>query len=415
MENFSQERRQYHPGDLIEVQLDTVAFGGEAVGRLDGLVVFVQGGIDGEKVLAQVLQVKKSYLRAEIKRVLESSSFRADPFCPVFGQCGGCQYQHIEYAHQLALKETQVQDALERIGRLKDFSLKPIKASPHPYGYRSRVDFHLVEEDEGLKIGFVGLDGRNIVDMNECPISSSTINDAFQTMRDEIRQGRLEIPRWVEFIKFWDTSEGPRYYFLNGKGQVDLKGDAFITLEICGKRFRIPPLSFFQVNLEMIPDLVDCVEEFLDLRGDEFLLDGFCGVGLFAILLAPKLRFCVGIESDRSAVEYARINAKENGVQNCEFFDRSVEKILKHPERFLKETPDRVILDPTRAGCEPSILESLSNLKVTRIVYVSCNPTTLARDIAFLNGKGYTLEKVQPLDLFPQTKHCEVVASIIKK
>jgi 23S rRNA (uracil1939-C5)-methyltransferase len=404
--------QKYHPGDLIEIRLDAVAFGGEAVGRLDHLVVFVQGGIDGERVLVEVLQTKKSYLRAKVREVLESSPNRIDPPCPVFGACGGCQYQHINYEHQLMLKETQVREALERIGRLKDFSLMPIKASPHSFGYRSRVDFHLAEEKERMKIGFIGLDGRNIVDMNECPISSPAINTTFQTMRSEIQQGRLEIPRWVEFIKFWDTAEGVKYYFLNPKGQVDLKGDAFITLEVCGKRFKIPPLSFFQVNLEMIPDLVSCVEEFLDLSGHEFLLDAFCGVGLFAILFASKVRFCAGIESDRGAVEYARINAKENQIQNCEFFDRSVEKILKHPERFLKETPDRVILDPTRAGCEVSILESLSNLKVPRIVYVSCNPTTLARDIAFLNGKGYTLEKVQPLDLFPQTKHCEVVASL---
>jgi 23S rRNA (uracil1939-C5)-methyltransferase len=315
----------------------------------------------------------------------------------------------------LTLKEAQVKEAFERIGRLKELSLKPIKASPSPFNYRSRVDFHLSKREEREKIGFIGLDGRQVVDVSRCPITSSVINDVYQTMREEVRLGRLEIPPWVEFIKFWETLEGVKYYFLNGKGQVDLRGDEFITLSVCEKKFKIPPLSFFQVNLAMIQDLVNCVEEFLDLQGDEFLLDAYCGVGLFAILLAPKVKNCIGIESDISAVEYARINAKENDVQNCEFLDRSVEKILKHPERFFKQAPDRVILDPTRAGCEVSVLNSLVKLNVSRIVYVSCNPTTLARDVAFLNERGYTLEKVQPLDLFPQTKHCEVVASIIKK
>lgn len=410
----------YQAGDLIEVQLERVAFGGEAVGRLanppssdlSGLVIFVRGGLDGERVMARITHVKKNLLKADVTEVLTPSAHRVQPLCSVYGQCGGCQYQHIDYAHQLCLKEAQVRDSLERIGRLKDFELEPIAGSPDPFHYRNRVDFHIFQGTQDFKIGFVNQEGRRVIDVEDCPISAEAIVSAYQQVRAKIRQGQFEIPGWAQVIKFWDTAEGPRHFLLNLHGKVPFTENTPLVLNVAGKKFKAHPLSFFQVNLPMIEKMAECVERFLDLRGNEFLFDGYCGVGLFAILLGNKVRSCVGAESDPHAIEYAKLNAQENGVTHCEFWNKSVEKILKHPERFFKEKPDRVILDPTRAGCDPMVLEALVKLEIPKIVYVSCNPTTLARDLGILKDKGYILKKAKPFDLFPQTKHCEVVALI---
>ncbi|MBI1870397.1 MAG: class I SAM-dependent RNA methyltransferase [Chlamydiae bacterium] len=409
MENPSSK---YCFGDLIELQLDSIAFGGEAVARLDGLVIFVEGGIDGEKVLAEVIQVKKKFLRARVKEILEPSSHRIKPSCSVFGECGGCQYQHIDYPHQLKIKENQVRDALERIGRLKDFEIEPIIGSSQAYGYRSRVDFHVVRDRDEIKIGFVNRSNESVIDVDHCPITSPQINQAYQMLRQKILKGEDHIPEWTQGIKFWETENGVEEFFLSHCGKVDLRGFEFISLKVDGKTFKVPPLSFFQVNLETIPFLIQCVRDFLELKGDEFLLDTYCGVGLFGVFLGSKVRKCVGVESDESAISFAKINAQENGLSNCKFVEKSVEKFLKQGKKDLGESPDRIILDPTRAGCTPSVLESLVTLGTPQVVYVSCNPTTLARDLSFLVKKRYHLDRIQPIDLFPQTQHCEVVVSL---
>jgi 23S rRNA (uracil1939-C5)-methyltransferase len=404
----------YQTGDLLELSLESVAFGGESIARHEGMVVFVEGGIDGEKVWAEITQVKKSFLRARVKEVLQASPHRIHPACEVYGRCGGCQYQHISYEHQLTLKENQVREVFERIGRFKDVPLLPILASPNPFHYRTRVDFHYDLFKGTEKLGFFDVDGRFVVDLEECPISTQGINTEFGRLREDLKSGALAMPDWVEVVKFWDTRDGVESFFMNTRGQMDLRNIEQIVLKVCGKEFQIHPLSFFQVNTEMIPFLAQTVGAYLDLKGNEFLLDAYGGVGLFAILLAHRVRKCFGIEADKNAVRLARMNAEANGVGNCEFIDKSVEKIMKHPERFFQEIPDRVILDPTRAGCERMVLDALIKMKVPVIVYVSCNPATLARDLEILCSNGYSLDKIQPLDLFPQTKHCEAVARVTR-
>ncbi len=410
----------YQAGDLIEVQLDRVAFGGEAVGRLanppsadlSGLVVFVRGGLDGEKVIAEITHIKKNFLKAAVKEVLIASPHRVQPICSVYGRCGGCQYQHVEYSHQLRLKESQVKESLERIGRLSHFEMESIFGSPKEFNYRNRVDFHIFHGQETLKMGFVDEDNRKVLDIESCPISAENINTLFHEIREKNRKGELEIPRWAQVVKCWDTLDGAKSYFLNLHGRVPFTENDPLTLEVCSKKFKVHPLSFFQVNLPVVEEMVRTVERFLDLKGNEFLFDGYCGVGLFAILLASKVKFCVGAEADSHAIDYAKMNAQNNQVSNVEFWNKSVEKILKHPERFFKQTPDCAIIDPTRAGCDPFVLEALAKLKISKLVYVSCNPTTLARDLGFLSEHGYAVKKIRPFDLFPQTKHCEVVAMI---
>jgi len=404
----------YKTGDILELFLESVAFGGECIARHQGMVVFVEGGIDGEKVSAEITQVKKSFLRARVKEVFQASPHRDRPACSVYGHCGGCQYQHISYKHQLTLKENQVREVFERIGKFKNVPVLPIIASLDALHYRTRVDFHYDLFKGTEKLGFFDVNGRFVVDLEECPISTEGINAKYLHLRQDLKSGAFAMPEWVEVIKFWDARDGVESFLMNTRGQMDLKGIEQIVLKVCGKDFKIHPLSFFQVNTRMIPILAHTVESYLDLKGNEFLLDAYGGVGLFAILLAHRVRKCFGIEADKNAVRLARMNARDNGIGNCEFIDKSVEKIMKHPERFFQEIPDRVILDPTRAGCERMVLDALIGMKIPVIVYVSCNPATLARDAEILCSSGYSLDKIQPLDLFPQTKHCEAVARLTR-
>lgn len=407
-----QEHRTYQPGDVIELTLDSVAFGGESIGRHEGCVVFVLGGIEGETISAEVMEVKKNFIRAALREVLNPSPHRVRPECAVYGVCGGCQYQHVDYAHQLILKQNQVRETLERLGGLRDAPVLPAIGSFEPYGYRSRVEFHVRQGAGGFRMGFVETNGRNIVDVAQCPISTPGINQNLLDLRKDLSGAKTVLPGWVKLIKFWDAGDGVHAVWMSPRGEVDLHGKEYICINVCSKKFYVPLLSFFQVNLGLIETLVSSVEASLQLDSQHRLLDAYCGVGLFAITLASRVKSCLGIEADQEAVRYARRNAAENGIVNCAFLDKSVDKVLKHPERYLNEIPDRVILDPTRAGCERRGLETLSALRVERLVYVSCNPATFARDAGILCSRGYRLESVQPIDLFPQTRHCELVASL---
>ena len=413
-EDLRVKTHSYQAGDQAELTIDEVVFGGEGLARLEGLVVFVPGVAEGERVRVEITQVKKDFLRAELIEILISSPHRIVPRCSIYGRSGGCQYQHIDYDAQLRIKESQIRDVLERIGRFKNVLMKPIIRSPLPWAYRTRVDFHVRLKDNEIKVGFVENDGRTVVEVGECPISTAGINQSLQSLRESLQKGLSEMPNWVRNLKFWDSRDGVQYILMNSRGDIDLRGIEFVRLSVSDMEFKVPPLSFFQVNIGMIESMVKCMDEFFCFSGKEFLLDAYCGVGLFTLLLAKKVRRSMGIESDTQAIEFAKRNARENGLINCEFLAKSVEKISKHPEKYLDEKPDCVILDPTRAGCERVVLDALLDMGPEKIAYVSCHPPTLARDLEILCQEGYHLSQVQPMDLFPQTKHCEVIACLEK-
>ncbi|MDP3980740.1 MAG: class I SAM-dependent RNA methyltransferase [Chlamydiota bacterium] len=411
----------FHVGDEFVLRIDNVAFGGDGVGRIDDCVVFVRGALDTELVKVKVYEVKRSYIKADTLSVIEASPERVQPLCPVYGLCGGCQYQHVSYNKQLSLKESQVRDIIERIGHIKEFDMKPILPSPKPYHYRSRVEIHIRKIEGQLKAGYKSFHNRQLVDISACPIASAPINDAFKQFRsspseETITQNNVpsiySLPVWVRYTRFWDSLQGVGMYHHGHDGRVTYEGSSIIQQSVEGKRFSMMHDSFFQVNLDMIGKMAETLTWMLDLKKNDFLLDCYSGVGLFSVFLAGLVRRCVGIESDKKASEQARVNAIENGLSNCEFIGKSVEKVLLHALDNLGERPNKVILDPARPGCTDKVLHALGHLRPERIAYVSCNPPTLARDLVYFCENGYVIDGIQPLDLFPQTKHCEVIVNL---
>jgi len=385
-------------GNTIEVKIADIAFGGDGVGRIEGQVVFVPFTMVGERVEAEIVRREKQFVRARLVHVLQPSPQRTQPRCLHFGECAGCQYQHMPYAVQCEIKTKQVRDVMERIGKLEAPLVKPILPSPIEYGYRSKINLH---PRQG-KLSYVGWDGRAF-EVKECHIAAPAIDRV-------IREGKTK-----------PAGRGDVVYRANSKGdffQHDLSdgsGDPeFIEHLGEGLELRLPINSFFQSNLAMAPAMLEAVRERVAAGGVCFVIDGYCGAGFFAIYLAKKLALakCWGIEVDTQAVRFARRNAERAGVPNIEFYGGAVETVL--PTLLVKNRRVLgdmcVLLDPPRAGCEPKALEILARHKPKRLVYVSCDPATLARDLKALAASGFVLEEVQPLDMFPQTAHIECIA-----
>jgi tRNA/tmRNA/rRNA uracil-C5-methylase (TrmA/RlmC/RlmD family) len=367
-----------HEGNRIELEITDIAFGGDGVGRAARQVVFVPFTMIGEHVEAEIYRQEKQFARARLRRVLTPSPQRIPSKCFHFGQCAGCQYQHIPYPTQCVLKTKQVRDVMERVGKFAAPPVRPILPSPLEYDYRSKINLH----------------PRHI---------------AAPSIQEAIRAGRTRA-----------AGRGDIVYRANSKGQFfrqDLSngaGDAEYVEWLGDIEFRLPMQSFFQNNIAMVPVMLEEVRKRVEAAGVRYLLDGYCGAGFFAVHLASKLPLdkVWGIEVDAQAIRYARENAARTGLSQLEFVSGPVESVLPvllvKNRRVLGDTC--VLLDPPRAGCERAVLESLARNKPKRIVYVSCDPATLARDLRMLTDLGFTLAEIQPLDMFPQTAHIECIA-----
>lgn len=368
-------------GQKLSLQISDVAFGGEGVARVEEFVVFVPFVIVGETVEAELTEVKKSFARARLIRVMESSPERVAPPCSYFGSCGGCQYQHISYAEQLRLKHKQISDLFERVGKISRAVIAPVIPCPQPYGYRNRIMIRSQwnKPEQKLNIGFVRADCGLVEDITECKIAEPALND-------QIRHVRANPPP---------------------------KGGIKVVLRIPPADWEVPRDSFFQNNFFLLPKLVETVRGFLQHSSSKHLLDLFCGVGFFGIELARDVESFIGVEFDQMAMKAARENAKRRGITNGEFVAGAVEKIM--PEILSRFSAEKttVLLDPPRKGCWPETLELLRQQKPAQIIYVSCHPATMARDLNILCADGvFTLTQVVPLDMFPQTQHVECVADL---
>jgi tRNA/tmRNA/rRNA uracil-C5-methylase (TrmA/RlmC/RlmD family) len=368
-------------GDLLSLTISDIAFGGEGVARLDDFVVFVPFVAVGEVVEAEVTEVKKRFARARLRRVIQVSPERTQPSCRYFGDCGGCQYQHLDYAAQLRLKHKQACDLFQRIGNLDSSLVSPVVPCPTPYGYRNRIMIRSQWDKfkQGLNIGFIRADNRLVVDIDECKIAESALND-------QIRHVRAHPPP---------------------------KGGLKVVLRIPPEGWQVPPDSFFQNNFFLLPGLVAAVRERLIDAGTRHLADIYCGVGFFAIELGDLVDSFVGVELDRLAIKAARHNVAARGRANGEFLAGAVEDLLPAVlSRFRPETTS-VLLDPPRKGCQPKNLELLLRERPAQIIYVSCHPATMARDLNILTATGvFKVVRVVPLDMFPQTAHVECVADL---
>lgn len=368
-------------GQIHTVTIEDLAFGGEGVARINEFVVFVPYVIPGETAEIELLEVKKSFGRAKLLHVLTPSPERVKPECNIFGLCGGCQYQHIDYPAQLRFKHKQIADLFQRIGGIAPEIVAPVVPCPQPYGYRNRIMIRSQwnKPEQRLNIGFVRADCGLVEDVFECKIAEPALNQ-------QITHVRKNPPP---------------------------KGGIKVVLRIPPEDWEVPRDSFFQNNFFLLPGLVEAVRQTLQAAGTKHLVDLYCGVGFFGIEMASAVESFVGVECDRMAITAARKNAAKRNLTNGEFISATVEEALPQLVNKFSAAATSVLIDPPRKGCQPETLQLLREQRPAQIIYVSCHPATMARDLNILCADGvFTLAKVTPLDMFPQTQHVECVANL---
>ena len=386
-------------GALLRVRLQGWGRLGEALAQHENVPLFVFGGIDGEDVEVEVVRRHRRYLAARVVRVLEPSPHRIEPPCPHFGACTGCQWQHITEEHQRELKRLAVVDALERIGGLDDAPVAEIIPAPAPFGYRNHARFTVGPQGA---LGYVNRESRRFVSIDRCMLMDEAIN----TTLDQL-QGNCADTTQLSVRYGTGTGDVLVQPTLRNPDVPIATGQKHFRERMGGHVFRVGSPSFFQVNTPQAERMVDLIREELELAGNELLADVYAGVGTFAVLLAPHCGHVIAIEESSAAMDDAEVNCE--GIPNLELLRARAEDALAEMERC----PDAIVLDPPRAGCAPSMLESLVRLRPKKIVYVSCDPSTLARDLKVLCAGGFQLRKVQPIDMFPQTHHVECVATLV--
>ena len=402
---MTRRRRRYTystegQGERLKLTLTGLAHRGMALGRYQDEVVFVAYGIPGETVEVEVLRRYKTYIEAKVVAVLEPSPHRVEPPCPYYGECGGCQMQHVAYSHQLDLKRGVVVDQLQRIGRFRDPPVAAPLAAASPWRYRNHARFTI--NKEGL-LGFVRPGSHRVVPIAECLLLDSWLNQTLGTL-----QGHCAETRQLSLRYGTRTGEYLVQPEIKNSALEMETGQGSYHEELLGHRFRIASPSFFQVNTAQAERLIGLVRGYLEASGADLLVDAYAGVGVFAVLLARHVGRVLAVEESGPAVRDARVNAE--GIPNIEFLQGKVEEVLPG----LPHKPDAVLLDPPRAGCHLRVLESLALHRPRTVIYVSCDPATLARDLRILCDSGFRLEDVQPIDMFPQTYHIECVARLAR-
>lgn len=318
------------------------------------------------------------------------------PLCTYYEHCGGCCYQHLKYEQQLKIKKKQVQDAFFKIGKIVSPPvLEPI-ASPHAYHYRGKAQLHAANESSGCELGFLGVSGADIVDIRRCEIVEETINEQIRDMRKN-----TGLQRAKSNLTIWSKPQ-----------DGTLQNSDQIRRVVKEKEFFVPFSGFFQANLYLVNRLADEVCRLVTPEKINTLVDAYCGSGLFSILLSPYAGNVVGIETAEQAVKFAEMNAERNGVRNTKFICGDVERILPREFASAAAKIDLLVLDPPRSGCDGGVLNAVSALRPQKIIYISCNPATQARDVKYLRDCGYSLLSLLPLDMFPQTEHIEVIGHL---
>ena len=452
---------QARRGELLTVDVTDLAFGGEGVARAGGFVVFVPGGVPGDRLDVRLTQVRPRFARAHIERVETPSPLRTDPPCPYFGRCGGCRLQHVRYEAQLEFKQRQVAECLARLGGLGPAAalpLAPIIGAPEIYGYRNKMEFTFSQADGQAIVGLHEAERYDVIlDIDRCLLQSDAMNAVLAEVRAFVRErgwsvyrqdGEEGLLRFLMLREGQATGEGmvnivtaspdvataraladrlrercPRVtsVVLNvnprkaavavGVEEHPIAGNETIRERLGGLDFSISANSFFQTNTRQAERLFGIVVDYAGLTGRETVLDLYAGTGAISLILARQARAVYGIELVSAAIEDAARNARANGIANCTFLPGEVRHVL--PEMLRQGIrADVVVADPPRAGFHPKALRSLVTLAPGRVVYVSCNPATLARDLATLCAGGYRITAVQPIDMFPHTPHIEVVARL---
>ncbi len=398
------------------LELTSVAHGGTALGRYEGRVIFVPYALPGEVVRVETVEERERYAHARLLEVLTPSAERVSPPCPHFGRCGGCHWQHAAYEAQLRFKTQVVADQLARLGRLTDPPVEPTLADPTGWAYRNQARFHPAAV-EGL--GFLAADSEEVVPVETCLILHPLLAELYDLLDLDLPDLRALTLRCgaatEELMIILETEEDePPSLLLNlpascvlmlsdGRA-VNLVGDNHITEVVAGRSYRISAPSFFQANTEQAARLVELALAWLEPQAHEHILDGYCGVGLFTVPLAEQAALVTAVEENPAAVEDLLLNTA--GLENVSVVEGTVEAALANLEASL----DAALVDPPRTGLTPQALAGLVAAAPRRLVYVSCDPATLARDARALTQAGYRLDRAQPVDMFPQTYHVETVS-----
>lgn len=438
-----------------ELGIDNLGMNGEGIGRIEGFTMFVPGALPGEKIRIKAVKVGKSYGYGKLLEVIKPSDQRVNPRCEHAGRCGGCQLQHMSYSLQLEFKKQLVKDAMERIGGLENILIHDTIGMKSPWAYRNKMQFPVGSIKGKLAIGFYAPRSHNIIDMDSCIIQHSINDKIIRVVRkfmkefnikpyDEIvhkgivrhivsrvglasgevmtiivtngealphgdrlvKRLRKQIPGIVSIVQ---NINPDKTNVILGNRNIVLWGKDHIVEYIGDLKFKISPLSFFQVNPVQTAVLYYKAVEYANLTGSEDIIDAYCGIGTISLFMARKAKKVYGIEVVPQAIEDAKFNVLENNLYNAEFIEGQAEDVLpKLVDEGLKV--DVAVVDPPRKGCDPRLLDALVHAQPKRIVYVSCNPATLARDLKYLSDRGYNVQEVQPVDMFPQTMHVECVA-----
>lgn len=440
------------------IKIHGLGSSGEGVGKLGELIIFVEGALPGEDVLAEIETRKKNYAVGRLVEVVKPSPERVAPFCPLYKNCGGCQLQHMSYPAQLKWKRQQVVDAIERIGKLGGVEVFDTLGMENPLRYRNKMQFPVGRGKGGLIVGCYARGSHKIIDAPSCPIQNAgndkilnavrtvaekfklqpydedthkgflrhvmgrvgsggelmivlvTASPNFPNAKNFVRALRNELP---EVTSIQQNVQTFRNNVILGRDTKILYGKPTIRDTIGGLNFNISARSFFQVNTTQAEVLYRTALDFANLRGNETVIDAYCGTGTIGLFMARKARKVIGVEVVSSAVADAIKNARENKIRNAEFITGDAVKVL--PRLFEAGTyAEVVVVDPPRAGCDEKVLETFAAMEPEKIAYVSCNPATLARDLKILDGLGYRTKKIQPVDMFPFTSHVEAVAQIFK-
>lgn len=467
-------KSEFKKDDCVTLHIEDIGTGGEGIGKADGFTFFVKDAIVGDVIEAKIMKLKKNYGYARLMKVLTPSKDRVEPKCPVARQCGGCQIQEMRYEAQLAFKQKMVQSNLERIGGLSDFEMYPVIGMETPYAYRNKAQFPVGEDKDGnIVIGFYAGRTHHIVEQTDCCIGAPENGEVLRKVRAYMQKNQIRpyneehhsgIVRHILIRTGYHTKEimvcliinaakasclknaeqlteslremdGMTSVMVNfntektnvilGKKSEVLWGQPYIEDFIGDVKYQISPQSFFQVNPMQTEKLYAKALEYAGLTGNETVWDLYCGIGTISLFLAKNARKVYGVEIVPQAIEDARNNAKRNGIDNAEFFVGKAEEVVPaFYEKALKQAqdseagksirPDVVVVDPPRKGCEEVLLETIVKMQPQRIVYVSCDSATLARDLKFLSANGYAVKKVQPVDQFGHSVHIETVALLSK-
>lgn len=446
---------EFRKNDLVTLEIEDCGIDGEGIGKADGFTVFVKDAVIGDTVTAKIIKAKKNYGYGRLMEVLKPSPYRVEPKCEFARQCGGCQLQALSYDQQLVFKTNKVKGHLERIGGFTDIPMEPIIGMDELFHYRNKAQFPVGRNKEGkIVTGFYAGRTHNIIENRDCALGVAENKEVLDRVIAHMEKYGIEpyneatgkgLVRHVLIRYGYFTKEVMVCLILNGnklpkeeqlvKSLCEIPGMTSITInvnkkhsnvilgeEICllwGQEYitdrigdisyQISPLSFYQVNPMQTQKLYAKALEYADLHGEETVWDLYCGIGTISLFLAQKAKFVRGVEIVPAAIENAKENAKLNGLENTEFFVGKAEEVLPREYKKNGVYADVIVVDPPRKGCDETLLETMIEMNPDRIVYVSCDSATLARDLKYLCERGYELRKVCPVDQFGMTVHVETV------